>query len=503
LRRSEERYRRFFEDDLTGDFITTLDGRFLEVNPAFARIFGYDSPEQVKQVPVSDFYFSGADRAEMIAELNRGGRLDQHERTFRRRDGQAVHGIINTIGEYDDEGKLVRIRGYLFDITDRKELEEQLRHSQKMEAVGRLAGGVAHDFNNMLLAIIGNAALLEEAVADDEEAAEYLMEIHEATERAVGLTRHLLAFGRKQMLQPKVVDLNTVVSGACGLVRRLIPASIHLETELCSTLGATTVDPHQIEQVIVNLVVNARDAMPDGGVITIRTQNVQVTERLLRAHPFLRDGEYVGLSVHDTGSGMEPQVMAKVFEPFYTTKAVGEGTGLGLSTAYGVVKQSGGFIWVDSEPDRGTTFTVLLPREAAPVPPPEPAPGSQPLPKGRGTVLLVEDEAAVREVAKRVLRRSGYDVLEAADGEEALHIADTYPGAIGVLLTDVSMPRMSGHILAERLRERLPSIKVVFMSGYPGDALVRDGTIFREAEFLQKPFAPMLLAETVQRVAGS
>jgi PAS domain S-box-containing protein len=384
---------------------------------------------------------------------------------------------------------------------ERIRLEEQLRHSQKLDAVGRLAGGVAHDFNNLLTVINGCSALLLRRLGADDPLSRYPREIKQASERAASLTQQLLAFSRRQMLEPRVLNLNNSVSAMDSMLRRLIGEHIDLVTVLGGDLGLVKADPGQIEQVIMNLAVNARDAMPGGGKLTIETANVELDQAYASRHMAVKPGAYVMLALSDTGHGMDEETQARLFEPFFTTKEKGKGTGLGLSTVYGIIKQSGGTIWVYSELDRGTTFKIYLPRvvdvlEALPL---VPAPGSE-LARGSETILLVEDEESVRALAREALEEAGFQVLEARHGTEALVVSHQYQGAIHLLVTDVVMPEMSGRVLADRLAPQRPALKVLYMSGYTDNAIVHQGVLDPGTAFLPKPFSPDTLVRKVREV---
>jgi two-component system, cell cycle sensor histidine kinase and response regulator CckA len=382
------------------------------------------------------------------------------------------------------------------DITETRALQQQFLQAQKMEAVGQLAGGIAHDFNNMLSAILGFAGIIASELPPADPLAADVKEIITAAERASTLTRQLLAFSRKQILEPKVVDLTTQLRDLERMLRRLLGEDIELVMSLAPNLECVKVDPAQIEQVVLNLVINARDALESGGRITIETANVVIDQEYTRSHRDVSPGPYVMVSVSDNGRGMEKNVRERIFEPFFTTKGVGHGTGLGLATVFGIVKQSGGHIWLYSEPGQGTTFKVYLPRhDGVPVAPGARAPRPPPL-RGSETVLLVEDEAGVRSFAKRALQRAGYVVLEAANGGEALLIAEQHEGPIHLLLTDVVMPRMSGRALAERLVKAKPSLRVVYMSGYTENTIVHHGVLDDGTDFIAKPIAlDVLLAK--------
>ncbi len=384
-------------------------------------------------------------------------------------------------------------------VKQREKAEERLYQAQKMEAIGKLAGGVAHDFNNLLSVILGYADLLLTDLSPTLPMHADLVEIRRAGERARELTQQLLAFGRRQMLEPRVLDLDEVLHGMQKMLVRLLGEGVDLVLELGANLGKVNADPGQLELVMMNLVINARDAMPKGGRLSLATENVELDERYALEHPEVIAGAYVRVAVTDTGAGMAPEVRARIFEPFFTTKEQGRGTGLGLSTVFGIVRQSGGHIAVFSEPGLGTTFNLYLPRVLELYPEPEtipPSPHSSP--PGSETVLLVEDEAQVRALARIVLERQGYRVLEAPGPHEALALSEAYPHTIHLLLTDVVMPKMDGRTLAELLKPRRPRTRVLFMSGHAESAIVRDGVLEPGISFLPKPFTPDTLLEAVR-----
>jgi PAS domain S-box-containing protein len=403
------------------------------------------------------------------------------------------------------DGEIIGVIGVALDITDRKQLADQLRQSQKLQAVGELAGGVAHDFNNLLMVVKGHAEMLLDrlpaSTADRQSPARQNVEqIQQAAERAAGLTRQLLAFSRMQVLQPRVLDLNEVVAGMIQMVSRVIGANIELAFLPGANLGRVKADPSQIEQVALNLVVNARDAMPDGGRLTIETSNVQLDRDYATEHAVVDPGPYVMLTVSDSGIGMDAATQARIFEPFFTTKSQGRGTGLGLATVYGVVKQSGGYVWVYSEVGHGTTFKVYLPMVQAPMEkkvPEKITSGHEP---GTETILFVEDEQSVRELVSEYLKARGYHVLDAADGVQALEIAAAHKGKIHLLITDVVMPRVSGRELAARLAPTRPDLKVLYISGYTDDSVFRHGVLEGGMAFLQKPFNLKVLATKIREI---
>jgi PAS domain S-box-containing protein len=502
VRQSEQRYRLLFDSNPQPMWVFDLETlRFLEVNEAAVHHYGYSREEflsmTIKDIrPPEDIPALVQTLAAPVAGLNRAG-----EWKHRKKDGSiiAVEVTSHQLTFAGRRAELVLVN----DITERKQLEEQLRQVQKMEAVGRLAGGIAHDFNNLLSVIIGYGDLTLRKLPEESPLRRSVEEIKKAGERAAALTRQLLAFSRKQVLQPKVINLNDVVVEMEKLLRRLIGEDIELRAALEPGLGSVKVDPGQIEQVLMNLCVNARDAMPRGGKLTIGTENVYLDEEYTAHHVSVAPGRYVMLAVSDTGTGMDEQTRARIFEPFFTTKEAGKGTGLGLSMVYGIVRQSGGYIWVYSEVGRGTSFKIYLPRtdEGAQEyrEPPGPAEGLA----GTETILLTEDDELVRAMTHAILSDHGYRVLAAANGEAALSVCERTEGPIHLLITDVVMPGMSGRELAERLARLRPEMRVLFMSGYTDDAIVHHGVLNEGINFIQKPFSPDALARKVREVLAS
>jgi signal transduction histidine kinase len=412
----------------------------------------------------------------------------------------AGHDVRERRFSRDDVHFLQAIAHLLGSAIGRHKTEAAFRQAQRLEAVGRLAGGVAHDFNNMLTAITGYGEMIKMALAEDDAMRDDVDEILKAAHRAGGLTRQLLAFSRQQVLQPRHFRLNDVVSGIEGMLRRLIAEDIDLRIALDPDLAWTKADPGQIEQVILNLCVNARDAMPDGGRLTIETSNVELDMSATGEFAASGTDAYVMLAVSDTGIGMDAETKARIYEPFFTTKTPDKGTGLGLPTVYGIVKQSGGDIWVYSELGHGTTFKVFLPRATEVVEPARMERPRRPVPGGTETVLLAEDEDAVRKLAQRVLERAGYNVLTAKDGADALRVAESHAGAIHLLVTDIVMPTMNGRQLMERLRHRQPHLRTLYLSGYTDSSVVRQGLLNRGEHFLQKPFTNDTLTRRVRDV---
>ena len=508
LSQSEERYRDYFENAKDAIYVHDLTGRYIMVNKSGEELIGY-SREEILQMRISDVVPRSCLEHihERLKEKLADHSLTIYECEAIRKDGSRVPIEVSSRLIYEN-GVPVAVQGSARDISERKRAEEalrasqlQLQQSQKLEAIGQLAGGVAHDFNNMLTAIIGYTDLSLRRVGLESPIRRNLEETRKAADRAASLVRQLLAFSRKQILEPKVLDLNDVVKDMQKMLTRLIGENIKLATRLETDLGSVKADPCQVEQIIVNLVVNARDAMPRGGRVTVETANVTLDAQTASKHVAVIPGEYVMLTVSDTGSGMDQETQARIFEPFFTTKEVGKGTGLGLSTVYGIVKQSGGNIWVYSEPGFGTVFKVYLPRidDTAAI---TIAGQSQETygPRGTETILLVEDEDVVRGLTRNILMQAGYNVLDARSGDEAIRLCATHAGPIDLLLTDVVMPEVSGKEVADRLLELRPTTRVLFMSGYTDEAIVQHGVLDANVKFLQKPFTWIGLTRKIREV---
>jgi two-component system, cell cycle sensor histidine kinase and response regulator CckA len=480
------------------------EGIVISWNHGAERIYGYPAAEAVGQ---SIVFTSPADRRleslTLLQGVRRGETVEPFETIRVKKDGTHVHMSLTFSPIENSDGQVVGVSSIARDVTESKNLEAMLRQAQKMEAVGQLAGGVAHDFNNLLGVILGYTGLLLDQENLDGSQRKSIQEIQKAGDRAALLTRQLLAFSRKQVLQTKVLDLNTVVAGAEKLLQRLIGEDIELLVVLNPALGRIEADAGQLEQIVMNLAVNARDAMQPGGKLTIETSNVEIDEEFAIQHPSTRAGPHVMLSVTDNGCGMDVKTKAHIFEPFFTTKEFGKGTGLGLSTVYGIVKQSGGSVWVYSEVGIGSTFKIYLPCVSSGLEIAAPSEEPEKTERGLHTILVVEDEAALLEVTHRSLEAVGYAILAAQSPAEAIQISETYEGPIHLMVTDVIMPGMSGAQLASRLSVARPEMKILFVSGYTDDTIVRHGVLEHGLAFLQKPFSPKALARKVSEVLAT
>ena len=476
------------EHSPAGIVTTDVQGRITYWSPRSEELLGYRSDEVLGR-PVAELQRGGREAARaLMRRLRVEDRIREHEAEILARDGRWVECRFSLALLRDSAGSTIGTLAILEDTSERKRLEAQLRQAQKMEAVGRLAGGIAHDFNNLLAVIMGHSDLIRSVLKKGDALAHDVEQIRRASERAATLTRQLLAFSRRQFLQPQVIDVNTLVGNLATMLHRLIGEDIQLELRLDADAGRVSADPGQLEQVVMNLTVNARDAMPQGGRLTLETAPASLDQSFVAAHPGSSAGAHVRLSIHDTGCGMGPDVLSHLFEPFFTTKEPGRGTGLGLSTVYGIVKQHRGYIDVTSEPGRGSSFEVYLPRIEARPTPARAGPRERLRPGGRETVLFVEDEVALRDLMHRVLAKGGYTVLAAGDGVEALAMVEAHPGPIDLVVTDVIMPRMSGPDLAVRLRARDPGIRLLYVSGYTADQLRSQTDLGADATLLPKPF---------------
>src|SRR5580704_811128 len=502
LRRSEVCYRSLVQTAVYGIYRSSLEGHFLDVNPALIGVLGYNSALEVLALdPQADVFVDPAEYLRLVDEFRRSGRMDGFEVRWKRKDGASITVRISGRAVAGGDEPADVLEAIAEDITERRVLEDQFRQAQKMEAVGRLAGGIAHDFNNLLMVISGYTEVLLDQLTPGHPLHAKAEAIQQASDRATTLTRQLLAFSRKQLLELKVIDVNAIVADMERLLRPLIGEDIELTTSLAPSVGCTRADAGQLEQVIMNLVVNAKDALPNGGKISIRTASVNLDDSYRPENTFIKNGPYVMISVSDNGEGMDRETQARIFEPFFTTKEKGKGTGLGLSTVYGIIKQSGGYVFVQSEPARGTVFTIYFPR----VDEPSDAVGAAPVPLsavgGSETVLLVEDEDSVRQLVRETLESRGYRVLEAANGNAALTLAAAHADPIHLLITDVVMPGLSGHELVQQLQPTRPDLKVLYLSGYAQDAFT-PGTSEAQKSFLQKPFTLQSLTRKVREILG-
>ena len=500
--RAERAFKEMFEQMVAGVSTTRVsDGKILLANEACARIFGYASVEEYKQQEARNLWWDPADRERMVAALRESSALRNYEARVRRKDGTPAWVMANVTLRDAPNGEHL-VETIIIDITDRKSLEQQLWQAQKLDALGSLAGGVAHDFNNLLTAIIGYADILQEDLGTDSRHAEDIREIIKASDRATALTRQLLAFSRRQPFEPKPLRLNDRVTDMEKMLRRLLGPPVRLVTASDADLSAVMADPNQIEQVVLNLAVNSRDAMPQGGTLTIETRNVQMEEAYVQGASKVPPGRYVMLAVSDTGTGMTPETLGHMFEPFFTTKDKGKGTGLGLSTVYGIVKQSQGHVLVYSEVGIGTTFKCYFPVSETRVRVSRPVPAATEV-RGTETILLVEDEEPIRLLAATALERLGYRILAASDGDAAMHLAAAHTGPIHLLLSDGVLSGIRVPELLRRFVAQRPETKILLMSGYSQEAVFQNDIVEPNTAFLPKPFTIRQLTERVREVLDS
>jgi two-component system cell cycle sensor histidine kinase/response regulator CckA len=499
LRDSEERYRDIIET--TNEGVWMIDGEWKTtfVNARMASLLGYQA-EDLIGIQILDFVHE-ASRSAIASSLSRraAGGSNQVELLLLRKDGGDLWVLVDSTPRFDASGQYQGALAMMMDVTQRKRLEDQLRHAMKMEAIGTLAGGIAHDFNNLLTIIISYTTLVVENLDPSLAIRADLEEVRKAGERAADLTKQLLAFSRRQVLEVRILDLNQLLAGFQKMLQRLLGEDIEFSLLTSPRLGQVRADPTQVEQIVMNLAVNARDAMPGGGKLSIETENVELDASYAALHLDVTPGNYVMLAVTDTGVGMDPATAQRMFEPFFTTKEQGKGTGLGLSTVFGIVQQSQGHIWVYSEPGRGTTFKVYFPRADGKAEPATSPPPPTTL-RGTETILLVEDEEAVRAVACTILRQQGYSVLEAQNGGEAFLVCEKAQAPIDLLVTDVIMPRMTGRELAERLAPMRPAMKVLYVSGYTENTIIHHGLLESGIAYLSKPLRPDMLLRKVREV---
>ena len=500
LQRSEADFRSLVEDAPYGIYRAGVAGRLLQVNPALLKMLGYDQEQDLLGKDLAmDVFLHQAEYQRLTEHLTRMEEVKDVEMEWKKLDETPI--IVRCSGRRinDDQGIPTCFEVFAEDVSEKRVLEKQLRMAQKMEAIGRLSGGIAHDFNNLLGVIIGYSRVLRKSLGPENELSEHAVEIEKAGERAAAMTKQLLAFSRQQVLTPEVLNLNTLVTDMEKMLPRLLGEDIEVSLSLDSALGSVKADQSQIHQVIMNLAVNARDAMPNGGKLKIQTANAHLDQHYTRTHPGSRMGDYVCLSVIDTGTGMDPAILAHIFEPFFTTKERGKGTGLGLATVYGIVKQSNGYIWVDSSPGAGASFQIYLPLHVGQVAEESKSNSEEKL-HGSEKILLVEDSEPLKKLAHKFLEAAGFHVLSAANGEEALEVAARYGGTFDLLLTDVVMPGINGRILAEQLLPRQPGMRVLYMSGYTDSFIAGHGVLEPGTHLLHKPFTDEVLIRKVREV---
>jgi PAS domain S-box-containing protein len=499
LQASDARYRGLFETVFEGVFQSDAEGRFLLVNPALIEMLGYESAQALVGTEVGrNRFVHPVDRDAYIARLREDGAARQVELQLHRRTGEIITVLESTRAIRDANGALVHYQGTIVDITERKQIEERLRRSQKMDAFGHFAVGIAHDFNNLLTVIIGASTMLHDRIADDPEVAADVNEITQAGERAAALTSQLLASCRKQIPAPQLLDLNTVVAQMAKMLRRIVGEDLALEVIPGQALRMVMADQSQIEQILMNLAINARDAMPQGGALRITTANSVLDADFTRRNPGARAGSFIAVTVTDTGSGMTPEVLSHLFEPFYTTKPPGRGTGLGLATVHDIVTSSGGSLTVESRQNVGTTVTIYWPTTEVTIAAAEPVRRREQDGYGTETILLAEDDSGIREIVPKMLERYGYTVLAPEIPADAAAIAARHAGAIALLITDLVMPGVSGPVLAQRIVGLRPDIQVLFVSGYVPTATQYPGAMSTHTGFLQKPFTARTIAQKVR-----
>jgi len=500
LKESEERYRRLFEDDLSGDFVADRNGTVVACNQSFVDLLGIESLEAARGLDINTLFPDSFVRQRFWQDLHHLRKLKLYEISLRSTSSRTLSVLANVVGYFDESGEIYEVKGYLIDTTERKRLETQLRQAQKMEAVGRLAGGIAHDFNNLLTVIIGYSSLIEDKAREGKPVERDLEGIQTAARKATALTKQLLAFSKRQILNPVVINMNDLVRDLDKMLRRLVTEDIVLTVYTGATSPYVLVDPSQVEQSLINLVVNARDAMPKGGRIVVECKNVELSEAIPGATGDIPPGHYLRLSVTDTGVGIETELLAQIFEPFFTTKTPDKGTGLGLSTVFGIIDQSHGYVEVHSEIGKGSTFILYFPVTGQDLPRKVGETGKEAAPGGSETVLVVEDEDAVRALVSQLLTMKGYRVLEASNPGEALLIYEKLKDEIDLLISDIVMPHMDGHLLSTRLRNINPDLKIILMSGYPAQTLKDKIEEDSSLPLIQKPFEANAFMSKVRQV---
>jgi len=499
LKTNEEKYRRFFEEDLSGNFVTDNSGVIEDCNSSFVRLLGYSNRDNLIGVNINEFFDNKEDADLLWERLYEEGSIRLFETAFRSAKGKPLTVLANIIAQVNKDNSIGEVKGYVLDTTERKHLEEQLRQSQKMEAIGRLAGGIAHDFNNLLTVIMGYSNIVLEGMQEDSQWYGDIIGIQNAVKKAVTLTRQLLAFSRHQVLKPEIVDINKLIEDMKKMIRRLITENIDMHAYLDADKTNIKVDPGQLEQVIINLVVNAKDAMPEGGTLIIQTENIQVEKQRPLIISELPPGQYVVMTMRDNGQGMDSTLIEKIFDPFFTTKEKGKGTGLGLSTVYGIVQQSNGYIDVETEKGKGTAFHLYFPLSSEVIAAKKPEKSLMGVDNGNEMILVVEDEDAVRKFITKILYQKGFEVLEAKNGGEAILLCEEHKNDIQLVLSDVVMPFMDGGKLVDRLTQIQPDLKVILMSGYPDGTISEKQPGTQDFIFMQKPFEPETLLNNIRK----
>src|SRR5579859_5801815 len=501
LRRSEADFRSVVLDAPYGIYRATFKGRFLQVNPALCNMLGYQSEQELlKRDLATEIFRHGGEYQRLTELLTRTEEIKDLEMEWKKLDETTITVRCSGRRINDDNGVPAFFEVFAEDVTEKRVLEKQLRMAQKMEAIGRLTGGIAHDFNNLLGVIIGYSRVLKKSLGPDNALAEHALEIEKAGQRAAAMTKQLLAFSRQQVLTPEILDLNALAADMEKMLPRLLGEDIEVSLELDSALGSVKADQSQVEQVIMNLAVNARDAMPTGGKLKIQTSNASLDKLYTRNHPGSKEGSYVRLTVTDTGTGMDAATLTHMFEPFFTTKERGKGTGLGLATVYGIVKQSNGYIWVESTPGNGSSFQIFLPEYVGHPETEARKPSPVETLSGTECILLAEDSEPLRKLAQSYLESGGFKVFSAGSGEEALEVAANFGGTFDLLLTDVVMPGMNGRVLAEHLLPRQPGMRVLYMSGYTDSFIAGHGVLEAGTHLLHKPFTDEVLIRKVREV---
>jgi two-component system cell cycle sensor histidine kinase/response regulator CckA len=503
LQQSEARYRELVENAVSGVYRETASGQFLQVNTSLVRMLGYSSKEELMALPALSAYRNPTDRERLLLEeYRRSGRFRGVEVEWKRKDGAPLIVLLNGRGVSDEAGDLKILEIIVEDVTERRVLEKQLHQAQKFEAIGQLAGGIAHDFNNVIGAIMGWAELGGEQAPADSRLTEYFKKIRAQTMRAAGLTRQLLAFARRQILEPQNLQINTIVTDVLSLLEKVIGKDVEIQTSLAPDLGDVRADPSQIEQILMNLCLNARDAMPGGGRLTIKTRGIELDDEACQSTPGLSPGPYVELVVSDDGTGMDAATREHIFEPFFTTKEPGKGTGLGLATVFGIVKQHDGHVSVQSELGRGTTFRICLPAALTAVNTPDSGgiQDEQVLHGGTETLLIADDHEGMREMVCTALESCGYRVLRCMDGEEAIKLFQKHSMEIGLVILDIVMPRLGGREVAARMRTLRPELPVIFTTGYSADNEGLTQVVELGGIVLQKPYDPKKIARRVRQL---